>query len=432
MKFGLVKVNDIEIGERFRIDYGDLEELALSIREKELINPVTVSTNEGDDKYRLAAGGRRMAAIKLLGWEEIPCRIYDHPLSDIELRSIELEENLKRKDLTFMEECNLKRELLRIQQEIYGVKTSTAKDAPGVSLRDVADIIGVSPATFSQDVSLAEAIDMFPQMDWKKCKNKSDAMKLKNKIEETFLRKELAKRAEQEIGTSNSKIQKIQGSYIVGDFFEKIKEIPDGLFDLVEIDPPYAIDLKSAKKDYAYNHEQYNEVSLEEYPEFLDNLFKECYRTMSTNSWLICWFGIQWYQTIYDHLQSAGFSVNRVLAYWVKPTGQCQSPSTALASSVEPFFYAQKGTPILAKQGHANTFLYSGLAKKSHPTERPIEMIEDVLTTFGMENSRVLVPFAGSGNTLLAAFKHKMIPIGFDLTAEYRNSFILKINEMFK
>jgi len=46
------------------------------------------------------------------------------------------------------------------------------------------------------------------------------------------------------------------------------------------------------------------------------------------------------------------------------------------------------------------------------------------------EGSRVLVPYAGSGNTLLAAFQNKMIPIGFDLGSIHRDSYITRLEEV--
>ena len=435
MTLGIVLREEIEVGERWRKDYGDIEELAISIKEKGLINPITVSTKESGG-YILAAGGRRMVALDLLEWKEIPCRIYDHPLNDLELLSIELEENIRRKDLTPTEDCRLKRELLLTQQKLYGEKISTSPGSPGVSMRDVAKLAGVSQSLMSMHVSLAETMEAFPDVGWDKCKTISDAMKIKNKIEEVFLRETLAKRAEGVMGKSggNTFQTKLMNSYIVGDFFEEIKSIPGSCIDLVEIDPPYAIDLTNQKKDYAYDHEKYNEIDIKDYPAFMQNLFKESYRVMAPNSWLLCWFGPDpWFEDIYQWLTKAGFSTRRLTAKWIKPTGQTNQPSKYLANSDEQFYYASKGTPVLARQGRTNIFQYNPVpsARKFHPTERPLDMMDDILTTFAMESARILVPFLGSGNTLISAARNKMVPFGFDLTEAYRNSYILKVQEMF-
>jgi site-specific DNA-methyltransferase (adenine-specific) len=97
------------------------------------------------------------------------------------------------------------------------------------------------------------------------------------------------------------------------------------------------------------------------------------------------------------------------------------------------FFYASKGSPVLAKEGRSNIFQFPPVSpgNKMHPTERPLEMISEVITTFAFEGSKVLVPFAGSGNTLIAAALNKMMPIGYDLTEEYRNSYVLKCEKYF-
>jgi len=69
--------------------------------------------------------------------------------------------------------------------------------------------------------------------------------------------------------------------------------------------------------------------------------------------------------------------------------------------------------------------------KKIHPTERPIEMIQEVLQTFTQANSRVFVPFLGSGNTLLAANNAQMNAFGFDLDkeSEYQPNFTKRVQD---
>ena len=435
MQLKNIPLEQIIFGDRKREDYGDIEDLALSIKQKELINPITV-TLQSDGQYKLVAGGRRFTAVKYLGHSEIACRVYENELSEMELRAIEIEENIKRKDFTFLEECQAKRDLLEIQKAIHGEKRSTSPDASGVSLRDIASVLGVSPATLSQDIKLAETVAQFPQLEWNKCKNKNEAMKLKGKIEETFARAELAKRAEAAMGTKNMFLNKICNAYQIGDCIKGIKQLPNDYFNLVEIDPPYAIDLHNQKSNMSTNFgaETYNEIPAPLYENLMKDLFAECYRTMAENSWLLCWFGPEpWFESIYQWLTETGFKLRRIPAIWTKSGGQTMQPSKILANSYEMFFYASKGNPILAKEGRINNFQYPALSgsQKSHPTERPIEMITDVITTFAFEGSKVLVPFAGSGNTLLAAAMNKMLPIGYDLTNEYRNSYVLKCEQLF-
>ena len=65
-----MKIDQIQIGFRYRKDLGDLRALAQSIEEVGLLHPVVV-TAEG----RLIAGQRRLAACRLLGWADRSCRV---------------------------------------------------------------------------------------------------------------------------------------------------------------------------------------------------------------------------------------------------------------------------------------------------------------------------------------------------------------------
>jgi len=433
MQLKNIPINQIIFGTRKREDYGDIEDLALSIKDKELINPITV-TMQPDGLYKLVAGGRRLTACTFLKHNEIACRVYETELSELELRSIEIEENIKRKDFTFLEECQAKRDLLAIQQAIHGEKKSTSPNAEGISMRDIAKVLGVSCASLSQDIKLAETVSQFPQVGWERCKTKHEAMKLQNKIEDTYIRAALAKRAEQALGSKNLFLNKICKAYQICDCRVGMKDLPDNTFNLVEIDPPYAINLQQAKRNMEINYtEKYNEIHPDQYEKLMREVLTECYRVMNANSWLLCWFGPTWFTEIKLWLKETGFKINPMPALWLKPSGQTNQPSNCLANGYEMFFYAQKGTPILAREGHLNIFQFGRVpaAQQVHPTERPLDMIEHIITTFAMEGSQVLVPFAGSGNTLLAAAKNKMIPIGYDLTTEYRNSYILKCQELF-
>jgi site-specific DNA-methyltransferase (adenine-specific) len=92
------------------------------------------------------------------------------------------------------------------------------------------------------------------------------------------------------------------------------------------------------------------------------------------------------------------------------------------------FFYAWKGQPALNKAGRSNEFHFSPVPanQKSHPTERPIELMKEIYDTFAFSGSRILIPFLGSGNGLLAANQLGMSACGFELSKSYKDSFLVK------
>jgi DNA modification methylase len=100
-----------------------------------------------------------------------------------------------------------------------------------------------------------------------------------------------------------------------------------------------------------------------------------------------------------------------------------------LASSYEPFFVCRKGLPKLRKTGRSNVFTFDPLAplRKIHPTERPIELMTEILETFVYPGSVVVSPFLGSGSILRACYKQKIVGYGWDIDLTTKHRFMNKV-----
>jgi ParB family chromosome partitioning protein len=85
-----------------------IDELAASIREKGVLQPVIVKKN-GSDQYMLVCGERRLRAATLCGLESIPAVIKD--IAQDELLEWALIENIQREDLNPIEEAEAYRKL---------------------------------------------------------------------------------------------------------------------------------------------------------------------------------------------------------------------------------------------------------------------------------------------------------------------------------
>lgn len=102
-------VNEIRINPRqprLSFDEVALEELACSVREKGILQPLLVRKihSETDDSvvYELIAGERRLRAAKRVELEKVPCRILD--IDEKASLEIALLENIQREDLDVIEE----------------------------------------------------------------------------------------------------------------------------------------------------------------------------------------------------------------------------------------------------------------------------------------------------------------------------------------
>ena len=424
-----INLREIDFGKRARENYKDLDILVNDFKKQGIISPIAVKrVSEEEKPFLLLAGGRRYSAAVLGEFESIPARVYPEDLDELDYREIELMENVSRADLDWKEEVWLTEEIHRLKIEQFG---EAAGPSEGHSAADTADIMGKSAMSVSRDRQLAAGLEKHGEV-LDAAKNKSEALRTLKRIERKEHEETVSKNVQAEIDKDKGESHKksLVNGYILGDFFKGIKDVPDSAVHLVEIDPPYAIDLKNIKYGKRDDLETYNEVDESAYPAFLEELFAECHRVMFPYSWLICWHAIQFYPLVKSLLEEAGFSVEKIPAIWNKNIpGQTHNPETRLGSSYEPFVYARKGNPIIYKAGRSNVFNFKPIHSehKVHPTERPIEMVEDLLRTFSTPTNRILVPFLGSGNTLLAASNCGLNGFGFDLSEEYRNSFINKV-----
>ena len=122
-----------------------LEELANSVREHGVIQPILVVKNE--DGYNIVAGERRWRAAKIVGLKTIPAIVKDY--TDTKKKQVALIENIQREDLNVMEVAVALKELMDI--ESYNVT-------------DVAKVTGKSQSSVSNIVRLLKLTPDVQQM----------------------------------------------------------------------------------------------------------------------------------------------------------------------------------------------------------------------------------------------------------------------------
>ena len=94
-----------------RLEFNDdaLMDLAQSIRENGLIQPLTVREVEG--RYQIIAGERRFRAMKLNGAVEVPALVMD--ADEIQMAEMALVENIQRENLSAIEEAKSYVEIMK-------------------------------------------------------------------------------------------------------------------------------------------------------------------------------------------------------------------------------------------------------------------------------------------------------------------------------
>lgn len=112
----------------------ELEELAGSIRELGVLQPLTVRRREG--QWELVAGERRLRAARLAGLDTVPCLSVQADSQSSSL--LALVENLQRRDLDFWEEALALRRLIdtyHVSQEDVALRIGKSQSAVANKLR---------------------------------------------------------------------------------------------------------------------------------------------------------------------------------------------------------------------------------------------------------------------------------------------------------
>jgi len=120
-----------------RKDFGDLAELADSIKEKGILEPVLIRPKNG--QFEIVAGERRFRAAQIAGLSEIPCIEYD--IADNEALEISIIENIQRKDLN-------------VYEQAFSIKSFS--DIYGYTHQEIAQKIGKSRVTVTELIRITD------------------------------------------------------------------------------------------------------------------------------------------------------------------------------------------------------------------------------------------------------------------------------------
>ena len=164
-----MRIDTIRIGERHRKQLGDIEALAQSIADVGLLHPVVV-TPDG----MLIAGQRRLAAVRLLGWADVPVTVVD--LADVVLG--ERAENIARLDFTpteavaigrTLEEREAEKAKLRMLRTLNRGSSSPARETfpsgeMGRTSDKVGAVVGMSGKTYDKASQVVQAAERDPDV----------------------------------------------------------------------------------------------------------------------------------------------------------------------------------------------------------------------------------------------------------------------------
>jgi len=160
-------LTQIAVHDRARKELGEVEELAKDIEINGQLQAGLVrrageaDEDEGIDPaitpYILVAGGRRYAACFSLGFEFFKAELLED-LPPLQQKIYELSENLNRKELTWYEQAELRRQIHALRQQ------EASQRGESWTMRDTAAAYGFTHSTLVKDVAVAEAVAADPTL----------------------------------------------------------------------------------------------------------------------------------------------------------------------------------------------------------------------------------------------------------------------------
>ena len=426
--------DEIIVTDRFRKELDgrgvqSIDSLVESIRRNGLFHPIVVDRSS----RKLIAGGRRFTAVTKLNWPEVPVRYLDEltpgeleeaETSDLRFREIELEENLNRKDLTPVEQALLTEEIHNIKIKLHGqankgrpVGTTVTsgqvivKPNSGWTISKTASLRDISPTQVRRDLSIAHAVKLMPSLA-----KESSTSNIDRKVDRLIEDMEL------ELERRQRKIEFAEFESFVkqGDCTSLIKDLANESIDCIITDPPYGVSYGDGSGRSTANEDFDDDPTSA--MAILRSIAPELRRVLKPSGHLYAFFSTTLWQSTLDIWKSAGFDVRDLVCVWVKP-GNATGVGNwdyNFANSWEPFLFANNQTRRLGfKRKNVFTYSVDSGSARHHPTQKPVELLRELIQLSTQPGDIVFDPFCGSGFTLVAALQLRRKYLGYELNNHF-------------
>lgn len=410
----------IDTKDRIRSDMGDIDALATSIQSVGLIQPIILNRQN-----RLIAGERRLRALRKLGLKELIHGvhfIFNDEQDSLRLKAMEVEENVKRKQLSWQEEVLAKKRLLTIMQQIHGEARSgppSKSDVIGITssgfgINKLAALLGESNAQTSKDIELANLVESAPMLARAETKEAARRQAVLAVAVATGLQ-EQAQRPKVE--------GELRWKLFEGGFVNNAANVASNSVDLVITDPPYGEDTQGMAANSKQLLAESFADSKTDVMLLVGRLVAEAYRVLKEDKFALIFFGHTVYTEIVDAARLAGFEVDVTPLIWVKNTVVNTSPYTRYGRSYESILVLRKGNPKLLRPSQRDVIqlntitIRTATEQKLYHAQKPVELIEKFILDTTIQDALICDFCSGSGTTGVAALRNKRRVVLFEKDA---------------
>lgn len=482
-----VPIDEITIGDRVRKDFAHVPELANSIREDGLIQPIVLDYNK-----RLIAGESRIRAHRLLGLKTIRA-VFRGVLDEAQLVVLEATENNARKDLTWQERVLSVDKVHRIRStnaalagEVWGVRETGKLLGQGKSNISLAttlaeyihandpEIVAASGPREAYAILMArqakEADRLIaamtipagkpttkytgPAVETKPLPVPDDAFfaTLEGdgplRVTTPFQPGVQAPSADNEDPGAPGQVVGGTGTVVPlsqmlfnANAVDFCRDLSPDSFDHIITDWPYGIDMDMLNDNNQHGGMKNIDVTrdqhdVKENEELHSVIMPELYRILKPGGYFITWTDFMQWQRNYDLAISAGFRVQRWPLVWHK-TSACmnQAANTNFTKNYEIAIVCRKGNSALSRPQPSSIWTGGNDTETKalgHPFAKPFGLWNWLFEAVTRKGQSVLDPFAGVGSSTVAAVRYGLRPVACELVKDHHDKLVVNVSNVYK
>ena len=456
MKQYTLPINEILVEDRQRIDLGEITDLAESIRQFGLIQPLVVTQNK-----RLIAGGRRLQACVSLGLQHVAV-VYRETMSEEELTCLELEENIRRKDMTWKEEVASVYKIHKLKAK------SAAADGDQWTQDQTGRMLGVSRASVGFTIQVAKEL-LRQDSKIHGCESYTEALRWCFQQREDEIQADLARGmkaqmvvnqgqrpAAQAVNTatpqvspegdiievvpvtnSSDMVVDLTNTIVNMDSIDWMRNRDAESIDHIITDPPYAVDLVMFEQNNPHGGMS-NIDRIEETHQVAPNLIllgaflEQAHRVLKSNGFCILFCDQMNWQFLYDKAIGVGFRVQRWPFIWHK-THACmnQRAEFNFTKNFEIAMICRKPSSTLVQPVPSSIFSCCSTGYTSNPFAKPLELWSHLIRAVSIQGQTILDPFAGEGSCPNAVMSNWRFPIAIEIDPKHYNVMLDSVRDQY-
>lgn len=410
-----IALSEIRVPDNRQRSYFDdraIAELAESMAEIGQIQAITVRRNGSG--YILMTGERRLRARTIckdhsircgqlpLHAGEIAAEVWDD-LPEYLRYQVELDENIRRADLTWQEKVSAINRLYELR------KAQEATRDRRYTKADLATEARLPSGPVQANVILSVAAHLAdPEVS--KALNLKEAVKV---VERKLKREQLGKLA---AAFESQAAKETPHRLLRGDCFELYKNLEPNSFDVLLTDPPYGIGADGFGSQAQTGHAYLD--STEQFEHICWNLPEIASFVLRPSAHVYVFHDIRYFAELKAGFAAEGFDVWETPLIWVKGGGMLPKPDLGPRRTYEAILFANRGGKRTELIG-PDALQHSLVTEKEHGAQKPVSLYRDLLARSTRPGNRVLDPFCGSGTIFPAATEASCAAVGIELDPAY-------------